>query len=137
VCPSCRAFFRRSVQSGYNNTYFCIKASGGSFFSSCFVERKQYHAIFASGILVFYFVQNCPCRCFFPLTKQPLSFPPLLNKFLLVSVPAGIFLFCFVFVKIFNYKNRFRVMLNSAESILVIGNPHFFNFFYLGNFTYD
>ncbi len=26
VCPSCRAFFRRSVQSGYNATYFCIKA---------------------------------------------------------------------------------------------------------------
>lgn len=25
VCPSCRAFFRRSVQSGYNATYFCIK----------------------------------------------------------------------------------------------------------------
>ena len=23
VCPSCRAFFRRSVQSGYNATYFC------------------------------------------------------------------------------------------------------------------
>jgi len=27
VCPSCRAFFRRSVQSGYNATYFCIKDS--------------------------------------------------------------------------------------------------------------
>ena len=25
VCPSCRAFFRRSVQSGYNATYFCVK----------------------------------------------------------------------------------------------------------------
>merc|ERR1712013_142560 len=25
ACPSCRAFFRRSVQSGYNNTYFCVK----------------------------------------------------------------------------------------------------------------
>merc|ERR1712012_1117396 len=25
VCPSRRAFFRRSVQSGYNSTYFCIK----------------------------------------------------------------------------------------------------------------
>lgn len=25
VCPSCRAFFRRSVQSGYNSTYFCVK----------------------------------------------------------------------------------------------------------------
>jgi len=25
VCPSCRAFFRRSVQSGYNVTYFCVK----------------------------------------------------------------------------------------------------------------
>ena len=25
VCPSCRAFFRRSVQSGYNATYFCPK----------------------------------------------------------------------------------------------------------------
>ena len=25
MCPSCRAFFRRSVQSGYNATYFCIK----------------------------------------------------------------------------------------------------------------
>ena len=23
VCPSCRAFFRRSVQSGYNLTYVC------------------------------------------------------------------------------------------------------------------
>ena len=25
VCPSCRAFFRRSVQSGYNATYYCVK----------------------------------------------------------------------------------------------------------------
>jgi len=25
VCPSCRAFFRRSVQSGYNTTYVCVK----------------------------------------------------------------------------------------------------------------
>ena len=25
ACPSCRAFFRRSVQSGYNATYFCVK----------------------------------------------------------------------------------------------------------------
>merc|ERR1719471_989927 len=25
VCPSCRAFFRRSVQSGYNATYCCVK----------------------------------------------------------------------------------------------------------------
>ena len=25
VCPSCRAFFRRSVQSGYNASYFCPK----------------------------------------------------------------------------------------------------------------
>ena len=25
VCPSCRAFFRRSVQSGHNATYFCVK----------------------------------------------------------------------------------------------------------------
>jgi len=25
VCPSCRAFFRRSVQSGYNLTYVCVK----------------------------------------------------------------------------------------------------------------
>jgi len=25
VCPSCRAFFRRSVQAGYNTTYFCAK----------------------------------------------------------------------------------------------------------------
>eukprot|EP00092_Neocalanus_flemingeri_P041907 GFUD01045641.1.p1 GENE.GFUD01045641.1~~GFUD01045641.1.p1 ORF type:complete len:476 (-),score=149.67 GFUD01045641.1:139-1566(-) len=25
VCPSCRAFFRRSVQSGYNNTYCCVR----------------------------------------------------------------------------------------------------------------
>ena len=24
-CPSCRAFFRRSVQSGYNDTYCCVK----------------------------------------------------------------------------------------------------------------
>ena len=26
VCPSCRAFFRRSVQSSYNSTYVCVKA---------------------------------------------------------------------------------------------------------------
>merc|ERR1719356_2382251 len=26
VCPSCRAFFRRSVQSGYNLTYACVKS---------------------------------------------------------------------------------------------------------------
>ena len=25
VCPSCRAFFRRSVQSGYNATYCCVR----------------------------------------------------------------------------------------------------------------
>ena len=25
VCPSCRAFFRRSVQAGYNSSYFCAK----------------------------------------------------------------------------------------------------------------
>lgn len=25
VCPSCRAFFRRSVQSGYNVSYCCVK----------------------------------------------------------------------------------------------------------------
>eukprot|EP00092_Neocalanus_flemingeri_P002637 GFUD01002824.1.p1 GENE.GFUD01002824.1~~GFUD01002824.1.p1 ORF type:complete len:291 (+),score=76.12 GFUD01002824.1:87-959(+) len=25
VCPSCRAFFRRSVQSGYNTSYVCVK----------------------------------------------------------------------------------------------------------------
>jgi len=25
ACPSCRAFFRRSVQSGYNATYYCVK----------------------------------------------------------------------------------------------------------------
>jgi len=25
VCPSCRAFFRRSVQSGYNNSYSCVR----------------------------------------------------------------------------------------------------------------
>ena len=25
VCPSCRAFFRRSVQSGYNNSYCCVR----------------------------------------------------------------------------------------------------------------
>jgi hypothetical protein len=25
VCPSCRAFFRRSVQSCYNASYFCPK----------------------------------------------------------------------------------------------------------------
>lgn len=26
VCPSCRAFFRRSVQSGYNLSYCCVKS---------------------------------------------------------------------------------------------------------------
>ena len=26
-CPSCRAFFRRSVQSGYNTSYCCVKVS--------------------------------------------------------------------------------------------------------------
>jgi len=25
ACPSCRAFFRRSVQSGYNVTYYCVR----------------------------------------------------------------------------------------------------------------
>ena len=28
VCPSCRAFFRRSVQSRYNETFKCTKGVG-------------------------------------------------------------------------------------------------------------
>merc|ERR1719154_74533 len=28
VCPSCRAFFRRSVQTGYNERFFCSRGKG-------------------------------------------------------------------------------------------------------------
>ena len=47
VCPSCRAFFRRSVQSGYNATYFCVK--DGSCQVDNFDERDIGYGICVEG----------------------------------------------------------------------------------------